>query len=234
MLRKLAEYRTVWQECRRTYKTTGTVMPSSRVLSRALTRFVRQGPGQDTAGEAPSNGVRTNANSPSGRRILEVGPGTGPVTHWIIDALRPEDELDLAELNDTFVEVLRRRLAEEPHFQSVGQRCRILHEPVQNLVDREAPYDLIISGLPLNNFEVHEVEHVLEVFRRLLAPGGTLSFFEYVAIRKAKATISNRIVRQRLRGVAAAIDALRAEGEFRRDMVLTNVPPAWVHHVRLG
>ena len=96
----------------------------------------------------------------------------------------------------------------------------------------EEPYDLIISGLPLNNFEVDEVEEILDVVRRLLAPRGTLSFFEYIAIRKAKAAISGSAQRRRLRGVARAVGRLLAEGQFKRDCVLTNVPPAWVHHVR--
>ena len=54
----------------------------------------------------------------------------------------------------------------------------------------DEPYDLIISGLPLNNFSVADVERILEVMHRLLRPGGTLSFFEYIAIRPARALVS--------------------------------------------
>ena len=225
MLRKLREYRTVWGEFRRTYRTTGTVMPSSRPLSRALARYVRQG-----SQSAGGNG-RDDTDTTAGRRILEVGPGTGPVTRSIVQALRPTDRLDLVELNDAFVAALHKRFDREPPFRSVVDQVRILHQPVQDLIDEE-PYDLIISGLPLNNFEVDEVEDILDVLRRLLAPSGTLSFFEYIAIRKVKAAISGSQQRRRLRGVACAVGRLLAEGEFNRDCVLTNFPPAWVHHVR--
>jgi phospholipid N-methyltransferase len=217
MIRRIREYLAVFGEFRRTYRTTGTLLPSSRPLSRALARYVRQGVPESDDGSA--------------RRILEVGPGTGPVTRSIVEALRPTDQLDLVELNDTFVDVLRGRFDSEAPFQSVADQVRILHQPVQELLG-EPPYDVIISGLPLNNFEVDEVEEILDVLRQLLAPGGTLSFFEYIAIRKAKAAISGSVQCRRLRGVAQAVGQLLAEGEFKRDCVLTNVPPAWVHHVR--
>ena len=92
---------------------------------------------------------------------------------------------------------------------------------------------MIVSGLPLNNFEVAEVENILNTFRRLMKPGGVVSFFEYVAIRKVKACISGGSTRGRLRGIAAALDRFCAT-EIRRDCVVWNVTPAWVHHVQLG
>jgi hypothetical protein len=69
--------------------------------------------------------------------------------------------------------------------------------------------------------------------QRLLAPGGVLSFFEYVAIRRVKAVVSSRDDRDRLRGIGAILSGLFREAEIRRDMVLLNVPPAWVHHLRM-
>jgi phospholipid N-methyltransferase len=108
----------------------------------------------------------------------------------------------------------------------------VLHQPVETLED-EAPYDVIVSGLPLNNFSAPAVENILQVFRRLLRAGGHLSFFEYIAIRSARATISRGAERERLRGIGQALDELLTPHEIRRDWVWPNVPPAWVHHVRL-
>jgi len=194
------------------YRTTGAIWPSGRRLSRALARFVRE----------PST---------SPRRILEVGPGTGPVTAEIIPHLRPDDRFELVELNDAFVAHLQDRFKNEPAFQAVSAQAKIHHLPVEQLAEDHA-YDLIVSGLPLNNFEVAEVETILRAFRRLMRPGGILSFFEYVAIRKAKAVVSGPQTRARLRGIAATLDSLFAN-EVHRDCVLLNVTPAWVHHVRL-
>jgi phospholipid N-methyltransferase len=97
---------------------------------------------------------------------------------------------------------------------------------------QERKFDVIISGLPLNNFEVAEVEQILGIFERLLAVGGTLSFFEYIAIRRVKAAVSGRAGRKRLRGIGAALGRTLGGREIKRDWVWPNVPPAWVHHVR--
>jgi phospholipid N-methyltransferase len=212
------ESRTFWREYRANIKHTGALMPSGRSLGRALARFVRD---RDSAGGGELRPLR----------VLEVGPGTGAVTRHICDALAPGDTLDLCELNATFVEVLRRRLVDESPFCDVASRVEVHHKPVEQLLTDE-PYDLIVSGLPLNNFEVGEVEHILDLFGRLLKPTGTLSFFQYIGIRKLRAVVGGRADRDRLRGIGHAMDRVLSRGEIRRDHVFSNVPPAYVHHVR--
>jgi phospholipid N-methyltransferase len=214
----LSESQTFWREYRANFKHTGALMPSGRSLGRALARFVRD---RETPGGADARP----------RRVLEVGPGTGAVTRHICDALAPADTLDLCELNATFIEVLRRRLSEEAPFCDVASRVEVHHKPVEQLLADE-PYDLIVSGLPLNNFEVGEVEHILDLFGRLLKPTGTLSFFQYIGIRKLRAVVGGAADRNRLRGIGRAMDRVLKNGEIRRDHVFTNVPPAYVHHVR--
>jgi hypothetical protein len=66
----------------------------------------------------------------------------------------------------------------------------------------------------------------------LLARNGTLSFFEYVAIRRAKMLVGRGAERRRLRGIGRLLDQWLDGKEVRRDCVLANLPPAWVHHVR--
>lgn len=213
MRQQWADYRIFWREFRRTFQGTGAVLPSGRGLAKALAHFVREGTGS--------------------RRILEVGPGTGAVTREILDALQTDDRLVLVERNEEFVARLRERLADDASVNGLADRIRLVHAGVEELADEE-PFDVIISGLPLNNFPVELVEQLLDKMRQLLAPQGTLSFFEYVAIRRAKAMVSGRSERVRLRGIGRALDKLLQTGEVRRDIVLANVPPAWVHHVRLG
>jgi phospholipid N-methyltransferase len=144
--------------------------------------------------------------------------------------MQPTDRLTLVELNEDFVRHLRGRFENEPAFAAVAQRAEILHTRLEDL-PKQRKFDLIISGLPLNNFEVTEVEQILGVFERLLAPGGTLSFFEYIAIRRVKSLVSGRTGRKRLRGIGAAIGSVLDGREIKRDWVWPNVPPAWVHHV---
>src|ERR1043166_4901462 len=109
-----------WTECRQFYRqfrdqyhTTGSILPSSRGLARALTRPLRQ--------------LRTP------RRILEVGPGTGAVTAEIVRHLRPEDRFDIVEINGDFVAFLQRRFQEEPDFARRREQSRIIHAPLQEV-----------------------------------------------------------------------------------------------------
>jgi len=216
MAHSLADYRLFWKQFRRHYHTTGAIAPSGRALGLALARYVQAGEPDDRP-----------------RRVLEVGPGTGAVTTQIVAALGPSDRLDMVELNDEFARRLRERFETEAPFRSVAARARVLHQRVEALAGEE-PYDLVISGLPLNNFAADQVEQILAVFERLLRPGGTLSFFQYIGIRAARAAASGRAERARLRGVGAALERVLALHEIRRDCVWTNLPPAWVHHVRWG
>ena len=217
MAKWLHDHRVFWGQFRQQFHTTGAVLPSGRFLCRALARYV----GQTPEGQASQ-----------GRRILEVGPGTGAATAQIVRRLRPNDHFDLVELNAEFVRRLNERFASEEPFRKVASQTRILHQPVEQL-PADTQYDLIISGLPLNNFEVAQVEKILNVFLRLLRPGGTLSFFEYIAIRPARSLLSGSAERKRLQGISLALTRVLGPHEFRRDWVLPNVLPAWVHHVRL-
>jgi phosphatidylethanolamine/phosphatidyl-N-methylethanolamine N-methyltransferase len=206
-----SDHRVFLSEFFKRFHTTGAVLPSGPWLAASLVRYL---------------------DEPDGcRRILEVGPGTGAVTRRIVAALRPEDHLDLVELNDQFVAHLRDRFAHEPSFMAVADRAQIHHCPIETL-QCDKPYDVIISGLPLNNFSAELVERILTILMGLLKPGGTLSFFEYIGIRSARALVSRGAERERLRGIGRALERVLQPGEIRRDWVWPNVPPAWVHHVR--
>jgi hypothetical protein len=136
-------------------------------------------------------------------------------------------------VNGAFVRQLEQRFETEPAFQAVASQARVFECLVQDFAD-ESPYDVIISGLPLNNFQPAEVRGILDVLAGLLKPEGVLSFFEYVAIRRLKALVSGRAGRARLRGIAEVLGSVLGEYAIRRDVAWLNVPPAWVHHVRFG
>jgi phospholipid N-methyltransferase len=206
----LSDYRAFLTQFLRNYETTGAVIPSGRALGAALCRHVGMG--------AP-------------QRILEAGPGTGAVTGCLIERMRAEDELWLVELNPTFAAHLRHAFNERPSFQAVADRCHLVEGSVQDL-GQEAHFDLVVSGLPLNNFSPEDVRAILGAYANLLKPTGILSFFQYVLIRDAKTMVSFGVERTRLKKVGEAIDVVLAQREFAREWVWPNVPPAWVHHLR--
>src|SRR5262245_51091711 len=97
-MRFLAECGTFFRESRRNFRDTGSLLPSSKFLARALVSELRKPRGPC--------------------RILEVGPGTGPVTAQIIRHMRGDDQLDAVEVNGKFVAVLQRRFDQEPLFRA--------------------------------------------------------------------------------------------------------------------
>lgn len=210
MQKRLANYRLFLTEFRRTFRTTGAVLPSGRALSQALANPVSE------------------AGRPA--RVLEVGPGTGEITARIAAAMGPEDTLDLVELNDRFVSRLRHRLKDDPRFHSVAPRTTLHHANIEE-IEFAQPFDVVVSGLPLNNFSVEEVERILSRLLGLLRPGGTLSFFEYIAVRRAKAMLSGSADRTRLRGIGRVLARIRSDHPCGRKAIWLNMPPAWAHHV---
>ena len=211
-MRFWAECGSFFREYRRHSRSTGSILPSSVFLSRALASELRRPrlPG----------------------RILEVGPGTGSVTHQILNHLLPADRFDMVELNGHFVALLQRRFDQEWDFRSRRHQVRILHKAVEEL-DGEGIYDYIVSGLPLNNFPVAQVREIFQVYNRLLRPGGTLTYYEYVLIRSLKTPFVDRRERRRLFRVGRVVARYIRNYQVRRQPVFANVPPAVVRHLRL-
>jgi len=207
-----------WVECgdflresRRHFHDTGALLPSSRFLARALVSEFKKRKGSC--------------------RILEVGPGTGSVTAQILRHLLPGDQLDLVELNSHFIAILQKRFNLERKFVGRRDQVKIIHAAVEKLPG-EGLYDFIISGLPLNNFSVAQVREILRVYNRLLKPGGTLTYFEYVLIRQLKTPFVDRRERRRLYRVGRVVGGYVRAHQVRRQRVFMNMPPAVVRHLR--
>ncbi|MBO8194495.1 methyltransferase domain-containing protein [Streptomyces oryzae] len=190
-------------------RTTGAIAPSSAALSRELTQHIRPG-GPDQA-----------------RRVLEVGPGTGAVTRHLARRLGPRDTLDLVEAGPEFVTRLRTALRGDPALTPVAPRTRLRPGLVEEQELGECAFDTIVCGLPFANFTP---EAVTTVFDRLLAalrPGGTLSFFSYAGARALQGADPRRTAARR------AVREAIAPWLLGERLVLSNLPPARVHHLRV-
>ena len=193
-------------------KQTGSIWPSSSFLARALASEMAKPRGP--------------------ARILEVGPGTGVVTKQIAGRLQPDDRLDVVELNDRFVDILRQRFEKEEVFRGRQEQLRLIHGPVEQVAGA-SEYDFIISGLPLNAFKTEQVKEVFRVFKRLIKPGGALSYFEYILVRHIQTPFVGRDTRRRLARIGRVVGHYIRKCEFRRQQVWLNVTPAYVRHLRL-
>ena len=102
---------------------TGAVMPSGRALARTMARYV----------DPESNGP-----------IIELGPGTGPVTQALVQRGVDPARLVLVEFNPDFCRLLRARYPEATVVQGDAYRLR---RTLENTI-RE-PAAAIVTGLPL-------------------------------------------------------------------------------------
>ncbi len=195
------------------FETTGAVAPSSRFLARALSRPLRE--------------------CHRAARVLEVGPGTGAVTREIVRHVKPGDQLDLVEINESFAALLRQRFQCDPGYRRVADRSAVHVCPLQQF-SPEGRYDVIVSGLPFNNFPASLVEELVDACLGLLAPGGTLSFFEYMYVRPIRRVVSRSPERTRLAEIERILQNRFSRHRFHTDWVFVNVPPAWVQHLGSG
>lgn len=208
-----------WRECtvffgefRRRFRETGSILPSSRFLADAMVAEMRK--------------------MPPPRRILEVGPGTGPVTAAILRCLDADDQLDIVEINGEFIRLLEERFATEPLFQAHRRQANLIHRGVEQLEGCDL-YDAIISGLPLNNFPADLVRMIFRNLRRLIKPNGVLTYFEYTLIRQLKSPLVGRSERARLARVGRVVGTYIKRSQVRSAQVLCNMPPATVRHLVL-
>lgn len=132
---------------------TGAVMPSSRALARAMARFV----------DPQSNGP-----------VIELGPGTGPVTAALVKHGVDPKRLILVEFNPDFCRLLRTRYPAATVVQGDAYRLRRL---LETLV-RE-PAAAMVSGLPLLTKPLRTRLRLISDAMGLLAPGAPFVQFTY-------------------------------------------------------
>jgi phosphatidylethanolamine/phosphatidyl-N-methylethanolamine N-methyltransferase len=183
----------------------GAVAPSSPFLAEAIAKYVE---------------LKKDI------RILEVGAGTGVFTKEIVERIGNKAIFDVVEIDKNFVEMLQEKFSDK-------SQVRIHHLSV---LDWAPPYkyDVIISGVPLNAFDAELASKILEQYMKLIIPGGILSYFEYLGAAFAKKIVRNEkdkciLSQYDLTTPKKLIDRF----QFDNEVVLANIPPARVHHLRI-
>ena len=134
---------------------TGAVSPSSKALARVMASFVDP----DAAGP-----------------VIELGPGTGPVTDALIARGIDEARLVLVEFNPEFCALLARRY---PRATIVRGDAYALSNTLRDLAP--TPAAAIVSSLPLmTRPEFKRLELLREAFR-LMQPDAPFVQFTYAA-----------------------------------------------------
>ena len=176
-------------------KQTGAIAPSSKFLAKDLV-------------EQLEDDISCQECQPL--NILEIGPGTGPLTKQITKLLRPKDNLDIVELHEHFFKTIQQK------YQR--QNICVHHQDILNF-NSDNKYDYIFSSLP---YEAMSEELIREIWRtklNLCKQKAFICYFKYVSFRKFKSNFEKEIVQR-----------------YQRDkkVVLLNLPPAKVFTLQIN
>jgi phospholipid N-methyltransferase len=163
---------------------TGSITPSSRFLCRRIAAKID-----------PSEA----------KVVVELGPGDGVITRYILDRLRPDARLIIFEINEVFVEKLQRDF-EDP-------RLTVIHDSAEHMGRHFAALgiqkvDYFVSGIPFLMLPDSLAVSITGECRKWLRAAGRFIQFHY----------SPHVL-----GLYK-----RAFGNAQIDFAAWNVPPAFI------
>jgi phosphatidylethanolamine/phosphatidyl-N-methylethanolamine N-methyltransferase len=201
--RRLA-YRLFLRESFRTIRVTASVFPSSRFLTTAMLDQV---------------------DFRKARTLVELGSGTGVITHEILRRMTPDSRLFALEINRNFVRHLRTSCND--------RRLTVLHADASDLLNQLRAHEAgavhaVISSLGLTGMSQEQRTRIVVEAEACLAPAGILTQFQYLSLLPPvpdmpKLQIHPFREKQFLRAYFPNVSAKR---------VLLNFPPAVVFTCR--
>jgi phosphatidylethanolamine/phosphatidyl-N-methylethanolamine N-methyltransferase len=169
---------------------TGAVAPSGRALARAMAAAIG----------SPSHGL-----------IVELGPGTGPVTRSLIEAGVAPERLVLVEYDSAFCRLLKQRFAPAEVVEGDAYDLPRTLAPFAG-----QPIAAVVSSLPLLNQPPRLREKLICEAFALMEPSGVFVQFTYGLL----SPIPREVCANRYSAV-------------RSRPILLNLPPAFVWTYRL-
>ena len=142
--------------------------------------------------------------------VIELGPGTGPVTEALVEHGVDPARLILVEFNPDFCRLLRKRYPAATVVQGDAYRLRRLLDTFV----RE-PAAAVVSGLPLVTKPLRTRLRLIADAMGLLAPGAPFIQFTYAMVPP----------------IPKALSGIKAEAS---ELIWMNLPPArvWVYRGR--
>jgi len=164
----------------------GAVTPSGKALARTMAAYV------DPDSDGP---------------VIELGPGTGPVTEALVARGVDPARLVLVEYDPTFCRLLRKRYPQATVVQGDAYGLRVLLTVLMR-----QPAAAVVSGLPLFTKPLKMRLRLLQEAFGLMAPGAPFVQFTYAAYSP----------------IPRRLDRVRSQASER---IWTNIPPArvWVY-----
>ncbi|MEP6961340.1 MAG: methyltransferase domain-containing protein [Acidobacteriota bacterium] len=149
-------YRLFFKESMRSLGPTASVVPSSRYLAEALTR--------------PIDFNRAKV-------IVELGPGTGPMTRAILSRMSADARLIAIDINPAFIDHLHEACPDPRLVPVCGSATDLRKILAQHGF---GPADAIVSSLGLTSMDEPLRAAIMQELEECLTPGGTMTQFQYI------------------------------------------------------
>jgi len=176
-------------------KQVGAIAPSSKFLAKDLVKQLKE---------------ELSHESCEALNILEIGPGTGPLTKQISRLIRPTDHLDVVEIHDRFYEIVRKKYS--------SSNITVHHKDILNFTSGRS-YDYIFSSLP---YEVMPETLIQKIWKKkldLCSSKAYICYFKYVSFRKFKCNFEEAVVQKY---------------QSNKKIVLRNLPPAKLYTLEIN
>lgn len=163
------------RESLRNIRLTGSVAPSSRFLCRAIVGKISPLPGQT---------------------VVELGPGDGVITRYILNRLLPDARLVIFEINEIFVEKIRATF-DDPRLTVVHDSAENMGLHFQKMGIKQVQY--VISGIPFIMLPETLATSITNACLQYLSPHGKFIQFHYTPFmlgfyRKVFGNLSIKVV----------------------------------------
>ncbi len=147
-----------FRESIRNLRSTGSVAPSSRFLCQAMV---------------------SKMDPEQARIVIELGPGDGVITHFILERLKPGARLLIFEINATFVNKIRSTF-NDPRLTVIHDSAEHIGKYLEDMdIDR---VDYVVSALPFTTLPEALTWRIVRECHRWLRPGGRFIQFHYSPI----------------------------------------------------
>ena len=193
------------------YNDIGALFPTGSPAARALCSEVRRTRGP--------------------KRILEVGCGTGPVTEAILESMSDEDTLTVCDLNESFINYVKKRFEEDPKFAARADQVTFYMGDITNHGE-ENEFDIIISSIPFTTLNSDILHKVIAHYKKVLKPGGSLTYIEYAYLRDIRDALQPVHKNDQYEMVSDQIRDMLETFEYRSEIIRSNFPPAFVRSLR--
>ncbi|WP_428741600.1 class I SAM-dependent methyltransferase [Tenacibaculum sp.] len=143
-----------FKEAVKNYKTSGTVVPSSRYLA---------------------NKMLEDLDFDTAEVIVELGPGNGAITHHILKKIQPNTVLICFEINDAFYKELKK--IKHPQLIVLKASAENIKGEIEKLGYSKTDY--IVSSLPLTIIPKEISHSILVKSYNFLEPKGLFIQYQY-------------------------------------------------------